>query len=101
MLFGWSNSLQCNSSPGTFGMTYIHSIEQRNPKGTDMNAYAVKHKETGLFFSGFDRNDMPTWGSEKDARQFDKSGTTQQALLFARFGIAAQKKPVLDRKSVV
>lgn len=59
-----------------------------------INSYAVKHKETGLFFAGFNVCNEPTWGAECDARRFDKDGASQQALLFTSFGIKAQKKPV-------
>lgn len=56
--------------------------------------FAVKHKETGLFFAGFGVNNEPVWGSECDAARFDKEAASQQALLFVSFGIKAQKKPV-------
>lgn len=57
------------------------------------NAYAVKHKATGLFFIGFAADMSPMWGLESQAKQFDFDGAKQQALLFASFSINVQKKP--------
>lgn len=56
--------------------------------------YAVKHKETGLFFSDFDANNQPIWADENQAKRFDKSGARGQALLFACHDIKVQQKPV-------
>lgn len=58
--------------------------------------YAVMHKTTGQLFAGFAADKSPLWtGDEKQARAMDKNAAHQQALLFASFGISAQKKPVL------
>lgn len=57
-------------------------------------AFGVKHKETGLFFGGFNADQSVKWVSEEKAEHMDKSGATMQALLLVRFGAEAQKKPV-------
>lgn len=56
--------------------------------------YAVKHKESGKFFAGFDSNNQPVWGNEGQASRMDKDGARQQALLFRCFDVRAQIKPV-------
>lgn len=55
--------------------------------------YAVKHKETGLFFTGFDRKNEPKWGCVEAAEKMSKSDAKLQAALFASFGLNVQKKP--------
>lgn len=58
--------------------------------------FAVMHKATGQLFAGFDSDNQPTWtNDERKARAYgDKSEARGQALLFVRFGVAAQQKPV-------
>jgi hypothetical protein len=60
-----------------------------------MSAYAIKDKETGLFFAGFDADMAPLWSYEVEAKKYGAAADAHgQALLFASFGIRAQKKPV-------
>lgn len=56
--------------------------------------FAVKHKESGKFFAGFDANSQPVWGDERAAKRMDKDGARQQALLFRCFNVRVQSKPV-------
>jgi hypothetical protein len=58
------------------------------------SAYTVKHKETGLFFGGFNADHSVKWVGESNAQHMDKAGASQQALLLTSFGIKAQKKPI-------
>lgn len=63
---------------------------------TNTKTYGVMHKQTGLFFAGFNSQGEPTWGPECDAKHYaDESGARGQALLFLSFGVAVQRKPVL------
>jgi len=56
--------------------------------------FGIKHKVTGLFFGGFDKDNTPLWVPESSAKRMDASSAKGQALLFASFDIPAQKKPV-------
>lgn len=58
--------------------------------------YAVKHKETGLFFAGFDPvTKEPIWTTVNQARHYDDQfHAHSQALCFVSGGIRAQKTPV-------
>lgn len=58
--------------------------------------YAVKHKETGLFFAGFDPvTQEPIWTTVNLARRYDDQfHAHSQALCFVSGGIRAQKTPV-------
>lgn len=59
-------------------------------------AYAVKHKKTGMFFAGFDAEKNPVWSAEeRKARTYQHASDAKgQALLFVTFGIKVQQKPV-------
>ncbi len=57
-------------------------------------AFGVKHKTSGLFFGGFNVDQSVKWVPEAQARHMDKLGASGQAMLLARFGENAQKKPV-------
>lgn len=59
-------------------------------------SYAVMNKATGQLFAGFDADKQPVWtDDERKARSYsDKRDAHGQALLFACFGVNAQKKPV-------
>lgn len=58
------------------------------------SAFGVKNKTTGLFFGGFNADQSVKWGSQDKAAHMDKLGASGQAMLLARFGEDAQKKPV-------
>ena len=60
----------------------------------DRPIFTVKHKETGLFFGGFDADQSPIWCGIAGAKRMTKSSARGQALLFRSFDIAAQTKPV-------
>lgn len=60
----------------------------------DRPIFTVKHKDTGLFFGGFDADQSPIWCDISDAKRMTKSSARGQALLFRSFDIAAQMKPV-------
>lgn len=60
-----------------------------------MSGYAVKHKETGLFFGGFDANQEPLWVSKEIAKRFDDFHMARcQGIIFQANKIRAQIKPV-------
>ena len=60
----------------------------------DRPIFTVKHKETGLFFGGFNPDHSPIWCGIAGAKRMTQSSARGQALLFRSFDIAAQTKPV-------
>lgn len=60
----------------------------------DRPIFTVKHKETGLFFGGFNADHSPIWCDIAGAKCMTKSAARGQALLFRSFDIATQTKPV-------
>lgn len=57
-------------------------------------SYGIKHKETGLMFSGFDANGDQIWSDVASAWKGDRITAQAQASLFAVVGVNVQRKPV-------
>ena len=58
--------------------------------------FVVRHKDTGLLFAGFDSGKNLLWTDDKTTARHhpNREAAESQAILFARFGINAQRKAV-------
>jgi hypothetical protein len=63
-------------------------------------SYSVMNKKTRQMFAGFDAENQPIWTDDehKACAYSDRSEAHGQALLFARFGLDVQKKPMAITK---
>lgn len=56
--------------------------------------YGIKHKNTGLYFGGFNADSTAKWVVEAQAVRMDECAAEAQAILLRREDAAVQKKPV-------
>lgn len=64
------------------------------PPAAGPKAFAVKHRQTGAYFAGFDSHGAIQWATLEQAQRLTSLMARAQAHLLRRDGVAAQLKPV-------